>query len=47
MTLRAPCFVQSYDMNTKLRRIEVLILERLLVLNNFGVVCVQFMVGEW
>jgi hypothetical protein len=40
VTLRGPGFVQSYDMNTKFRKIEVLILERLLVLNSFGVVCV-------
>ncbi len=28
MTLRAPLFVQNYDMNTKFRRIGVLILEK-------------------
>jgi hypothetical protein len=34
-------------MNIKFVRIEVLILERLLVFNSFGVVCVEIMVGEW
>jgi hypothetical protein len=34
-------------MNTKFKKIEVLILERLLILNSFGVVFVYFMVGEW
>jgi len=47
VTLRTPSLVQSYGMNTKFVRIEVLILERFLVLNSFGVVYVKFMVGEW
>jgi hypothetical protein len=34
-------------MNAKFVRIEVLVFERLLVWNGFGVVCVYFMVGEW
>jgi hypothetical protein len=34
-------------MNAKFVKIKVLVFERLLVWNGFGVVCVQFMVGEW
>jgi hypothetical protein len=34
-------------MNTKFVKIEVLDFEKLLILNSFGVVCVEFMVGEW
>jgi len=34
-------------MNVKFVKIEVLIFERLLILNDFGVVCVEFMIRKW
>ncbi len=40
MTLRNTLFCTKLWMNTNFRRIEVFILEKLLVLNSFGVVCV-------